>query len=308
MQRILALLAVLLMATGCASPLLLDDEGALAIVPYRISESGQIVIDVMVEGKGPYVFALDTGASITVIFDDAREKAGVSPQSDKEALIHGMVGTGRFPLITIGQLQVGGASWGNARVASMPGNDTDGRGLDGILGIDFLSQFAVAISADENVVRFHNRDLVAERYYQGWSSIPLQRMRVGSGDATAYTIELVIGGHQVPALFDLGSSVNVMNWRAARAVGARPVRSRRHSRVSGVIDDAPVSAQLRVRVLRITDLYWRNRTFLIADFPIFEILKLNDRPISIVGAGLFSDHSIVVDFSRERLLVRKLKR
>ena len=75
-----------------------------------------------------------------------------------------------------------------------------------------------------------------------------------------------------------------------------------------MIDDAPVSAQLRVWVLRITDLYWRNRTFLIADFPIFEILELDDRPISIVGAGLFSDHSIVVDFSRERLLVRKLKR
>ena len=53
MQRILALLAVLLMATGCASPLLLDDEGALAIVPYRISENGQIVIDVMVEGEVP---------------------------------------------------------------------------------------------------------------------------------------------------------------------------------------------------------------------------------------------------------------
>ena len=308
MQRILALVAVLLTSTGCAGPLHLDDDGARAVMPYRISEGGQIVVDVMIEGKGPYTFALDTGASITVIFDDAREKAGIGLLTDKKALIHGMVGTGYYPLVTVDQLRVGGASWDDARIASMPGNNLDGRGLDGILGIDFLSQFAVSILTGEKVVRFHDRELIAERSYRGWSSLPLRRIRVGSGDATAYTIELVIGGHPVPALFDLGSGVNVMNWRAARAVGARPLRIRHRSKVTGIVDDATVSAQLRVWVLRITDLYWHNRTFLITDLPVFEILELDDRPISIVGAGLFSDYSIVVDFSRERLLVRKLKK
>lgn len=308
MQRILALLAVLLTATGCAGELILDDDGAQSVVPYRIGAGGQIVVDVMIEGKGPYVFALDTGASITVVFDEPREKAGIGTLTGKRALIHGMVGTGHFPLFTVGELQVGGASWSDARVASMPGNDLDGRGLDGILGIDFLSRFAVYILPGENLVRFHDRELVAERSYQGWSSIPLRSIRVGSGDATAYTIELVIGGHLVPALFDLGSGVNVVNWRAARTVGARPVRARRNSDLSGVVGDVQISAQLRVWILRIKDLYWRNRTFLIADLPIFEVLELDDRPISIVGIGLFSDYSIVVDFARERLLVRKLKK
>lgn len=305
MRRLLALLAMVLTATGCVSPLLLDDDGALAIVPYRTLETGQMAVDVMVEGKGPYVFALDTGASITVIFDDAREKAGISLRSDNEALIHGMVGIGHFPLVTIGQLQLGGATWANARVASMPGKKLVERGLDGLLGIDFLSQFAVEISVEESLVRFHDRELVVEQYYRGWSTIPLQEIRVGSADATAYTVELMIDAQRVPALIDLGSSVNVMNWRAAKAIGIRPVRSRRREKVTGAIDEATVTTLLKVWLLRVANLSWRNRTFLIADFPIFEILRLDDHPMAIVGTSLFSGYSIVLDFSRERLLVRR---
>ena len=68
----LLILVALLALPGCAG--VLDLDGALAVTPYRIGENGRIVIDVRVNGEGPFDFALDTGASISAVFDRLNDK------------------------------------------------------------------------------------------------------------------------------------------------------------------------------------------------------------------------------------------
>ena len=55
------------------------------------------------------------------------------------------------------------------------------------------------------------------------------------------------------------------------------------------------------------DIRWRNSTFLIADVEIFETLEHGSKPLAIMGAGLFSGRDFVIDFTRNRLLVRNSK-
>ncbi|MEM7280470.1 MAG: hypothetical protein AAF438_02390 [Pseudomonadota bacterium] len=68
MKRIIVLLACLSCLLGCAT--VLDQDGAVAIAPYHLRDAGRIVVEVTVNGKGPFEFALDTAASISVVFED----------------------------------------------------------------------------------------------------------------------------------------------------------------------------------------------------------------------------------------------
>ena len=307
MKRILALLAISVLSCGCAGPLVLDDDGAIVMIPHKIGSDGHIIVRAMINDQGPFKFVLDTGASISVIFESTRKDAGLDLLPDVRVLIHGMVGSGEFPLTTIAKLKIGSESWTNARVASLPEDSPVSSESDGILGVDFLRRYAVGVSAEDQVIRLYPPLLVRERSYRGWTSVPMQQLRIGQGDTTAYAIDLYINGVTIPALLDLGASFNMMNWRAARAIRVSPMRARSKETVSGAVETEPVLARLEVDELKIKDLHWRNRTFLIAEFPVFEVLNLVNRPVAIVGPDLFNERDYVIDFVRNRLLIKTSK-
>jgi len=300
------LLAALFLASGCASPLVLDDDGALVVIPHQVGTQGHIIVQAMINDQGPFDFVLDTGASISVVFDQTLEEAGLELVGGEKVLVHGMIGIGEFPITTIDHLQVGDESWRDARVAYLPVSDEFSAELDGILGVDFLGNYAVSVSARDQVVRLYPPEVVAEKAYRGWTSVPMQQLDIGRGDASAYTIDLHINGIDVPALLDLGSGANLMNWHAAHAIRVRPKRGNRR-RLHGIIDNVPVIADLDVPQLKIGTIYWRNRNFLISEFEIFKVLDLEHQPVAIVGPGLFKERDFIIDFVRNRLLIGRSK-
>jgi len=297
------LLVASALASGCAAPLVLDDDNAAVVTPLEVGSDGHVIVQAMINGQGPFRFALDTGASISVVFDTAPSQLNLDPAEGKEVAIQGMIGSGTFPVATIAELRIGSESWTNARVALLPADDGSSEELDGILGVDFLRRYAVGVSARDQVVRLYPPQLVSERSYRGWTSIPMHQIHVGKGDAKVYTIELRIGDVPIPAMLDLGAGSNLMNWHTARAIRVKLNRPERGAEVSGALETVPVVAQLQVVELRIEDLYWQDTTFLISDFPIFEALDLDDRLVAIIGPSLFSERDFVIDFQRMRMLV-----
>ena len=301
------LLATLILASGCGSTLVLDDDGALIVIPHETGSQGHIIVEAMINDQGPFRFALDTGASISVIFDQTREKAGLDLVTGKRVIVAGMVGIGDFPISSIANFKVGSESWTNARVASLPALDDVPLEIDGILGIDFLSRYAVGVSPGDQVVRLYPPTLVSERSYWGWASIPMRQLQIGRGNATAYTINLHINKITIPALLDLGAGANLMNWHAARAIRVRPTKPASKNRIFGAVGVVPIIAQLDVRELMIENIRWRRQTFLISDFSIFEVLGLVNKSFAIVGPGLFKERDFVIDFERNRMLLSSSK-
>jgi hypothetical protein len=301
LQRI-ALLAAIALVAGCAS--ILDEDGALAVVPYRTSSVGQIVIDARLNDEGPFRFAIDTGASITVVFDETRKAADLESLADNQVSIQGLVASGRFPLVVAKGLWVGAEGWVDARMASIPGDMAELGSIDGILGLDFLRRYSVGLSKENMALRLYPPELTGKRTYRGWASIPLQTLRIPTSKANAYTIDLVIGKETIPALFDLGASTNVINWSAASALRVPLMRPKVQSSIAGALQSEPVRAQINFKLVKTRHLYWRNRTFLIADFPVFETLNPRGKPMAIVGTDLFGGRDLIIDFARGRLLVK----
>jgi len=295
-------LAPVFVLWGCAS--VLDEYGALAIAPYDIEENGRIVVEARVNDQGPFAFALDTGASISVVFDEVRNTLELEPIPGKSVTIHGVVASGKFPLLNISRLAVGREVWADPRIALLPGETSATTGIDGILGVDFLRRYAVGFSTRDRVIRLYPPDLVARRTYRGWTSVPLEPEYIGDSGAALYFFEIEISGRRIPALFDLGAGLNMINWAAARSLGLDPVDVRDDDLLAGAIESAPVVARIRIDEVTTGRIRWRYEEFTIADLGIFTTLMHGATPYAILGAGFFTQRDFIIDFTRSRLLVR----
>ncbi|MBT8065680.1 MAG: aspartyl protease family protein [Gammaproteobacteria bacterium] len=295
------MLAALFALPGCAG--VLDLDGALAVTPYRIEENGRIVIEARVNGEGPFNFALDTGASISAVFEQLNDKLELERIPGKVVIVHGVVSSGKFPILDVDRLEVGREVWPNPRIVLLPGATDAGKSVDGVLGIDFLQRFAVGFSTRDRVVRLYPPELVARRSYRGWASVPLEFERVGERGAALYFMAIEIDGHKIPALFDLGAGLNMINWVGARSLGIEPRDVRRKEQVSGALEDERQVAGFVAAEVTTANIRWRNESFSIADLAILETLMLDGIPVVILGAGLFTQRDFVIDFARRRLLV-----
>ncbi len=295
-------LAPVILSWGCAS--VLDEDGALATAAYRIERYGRIVVDARVNGQGPFRFAIDTGASISVIFDELSKELALEPVPGKTLLIHGILASGEYPLVNVGRLEVGREAWIEPRVVSLPRDAIAGSSMEGILGLDFLRRYAVGFSTRERVVRLYPPELVSRRDYRGWTAIPLVPQYVGTSGAAIYVFEMQVNDQKIPAIFDLGAGVNALNWAAANSLGLHPVASKDDTVLSGAIESAPIVAELRIEEVITGRVRWRNEQFLVAELEIFDTLERADTPFAILGAELFNQRDFIIDFARNRLLVR----
>ncbi len=299
--KALTLLAALLVS-GCAS--VLDEDGALAMVPYLISDDGFIVIEASVNQKGPFSLALDSGASVSSIFNPLRAELGLDPVPGQLAIVHGAVAKGEFQVLDVDQIAIGNERWINPRVVSLPGKMLASVGIEGLLGIDFLRQYAVGFSARERVIRLYPPERVEQGSYQGWASIPLRAETIGKGGPALYFFDVEVDGHEISAAFDLGAGLNLMNWAGAKSLGASLARKRSRQEFSGALESMPIAALLKSNTVKTANVRWKNEVFSVADLELFATLGRGDRPTAILGVGLFTQRDFIIDLVRNRLLIR----
>ena len=302
MKLKIGILATTIVLCGCARTLQIDS--AVAVAPYHIVDSGRIVVDVRVNDQGPFNFALDTGASISVVFDGLRKKLDLDSIAGESVVIHGLVASGQYPLLGISQLQVGREIWVDPRIASLPGETAAGGDIDGVLGIDFLRRYAVGFSTGDRVLRLYSPEQVRDKSYRGWASLPLEPVRIGERDTALYFFEIEIAGQKLPALFDLGAGINMINWPAADLLQLALKGQKRGKLLSGALESTPVLARFNAAEVTTANIRWQNETFLVADLAIFATLQKDDSPFVILGSGLFNQRDFMIDFVRNRLLVK----
>lgn len=282
----------------------LDRGRALSIVPYEVQSSGRIVVDAMLNGQGPFQFAIDSAATGSFLVTRLRDELGLEPIQDLTATVHGAMASGSFSMVAVDLLSVGEVHWEDANLIALPANTRATSSIDGVLGADFLRQYTIEIETIGRNLRVYRPGDIGEADYQGWSRIEIEPRYFGNSDQPLHFLQVEIENIAVPALFDLGAGVNVLNASAARALRLRPVRTDERSEFSGALGSEVISARLGTQDLRTGRVSWRDESFLIADLLIFETLDYGDRPLAILGSGLFSQRDLIIDFTRSRLLVR----
>ncbi|HET7572572.1 MAG TPA: retropepsin-like aspartic protease [Gaiellaceae bacterium] len=167
-MRRLAASCVLLVLAGCGgggacttTRRAAGDGSRTLTIPIRVLQQGRQVIAlalVRIDGKGPFTFAIDTGASQSLV--DAQVAARIHAQKTSvKTRVAGVAAVGRGRLISVRHWSVGGVTLPATRVlsANLPFGDANG-GVQGLLGSDMLSGFdVVTIDYGKQVLRLHPR-------------------------------------------------------------------------------------------------------------------------------------------------------
>jgi hypothetical protein len=296
------LLALALILAGCASQL--NYQSALTIVPYELESGGRIVVEAVVNERGPFRFALDTASTASVAFAGLREQLGLEPLADRDTIVRGAIASGLYPTVMVERLQVGKVFHADVLLVALPGTTAATRTIDGVLGADFLRQYAVGFSVRDNSIRLYAPESISERSYRGWATISLEPVLIGTSEQPLYFFDIEVAGWTLPALFDLGAGLNMINRTTAEALQLRSTRASEATRLSDALESESFLARFGSQAVKTGSILWRDELFLIADLEVFTTLDYTDRPLAILGSGLFTQRDFIIDFAQNRVLVQ----
>jgi Aspartyl protease len=163
---LLALAAAGLIVSGCGSktspaPLPVENpDGSLNVAIKVVKHGKQVIalVPVTINGHGPYTFALDTGASQSLVDSGVAKELQVKPTGDTHK-VAGISNVTRVQLIPVKHWRVGKVELPATTIVeeNLPFGNADG-GVQGLLGSDMLSQFdVVTIDYDHSMLRLHHR-------------------------------------------------------------------------------------------------------------------------------------------------------
>jgi predicted aspartyl protease len=125
-------------------------------VPFTLAGAGgaAMVVPVSINGTGPYQFVLDTGATLTCLDQTLAERLELAKPV-------GMIGygatvgqSGAVALYSLETLDVGPASTSGLTACALDlrGVNKAGLEVDGLLGLNFLKSYKVAIDFERQVL------------------------------------------------------------------------------------------------------------------------------------------------------------
>lgn len=132
----------------------------VATVPFELINNRPFV-NVMINGKGPLRFVIDTGASLSVLSDKAAERLGIKAVA-RGGNARAVGGTGSFPIL-YGLLD--SLTMGEARIDTVPiylrtvhvaQDMPESERADGYIGLSVLANYAVTID-------YQNKQLIFDR-------------------------------------------------------------------------------------------------------------------------------------------------
>jgi hypothetical protein len=168
-------------------------EGTCTVAPLDLS-AGQPVVEVTVNGRGPYRFVIDTGAQ-----GAGRISAAVAQQLGLEAVGEVRAAAPGGTLATrkiyrAGKLGVGSISFVDADLAEMPA--LPGRtNWDGVLGIDLFHQLTLTLDYGKAAAKLSRAPAVGGVAVYFDHAIPAIPLRIGDRELT---VDLDTGNGAAP--------------------------------------------------------------------------------------------------------------
>ena len=130
-----------------AVPAALARSATITRIPFAPGDP--ILVGARIDGTGPLVLILDTGADRTMITPQALSRLGISTVNAPRAEVRGVTGTSQGDVVLVPSLEVGDAKVGPLRIIAL---DADLKKADGLLGRDFLEHFTVTIDSRARMV------------------------------------------------------------------------------------------------------------------------------------------------------------
>lgn len=268
---------VALLAAGIAPLAAVADTAGT----FEAGRRGHILVPVSVNGMEARPFAVDTGATLTVL--DSREFAVlVNDDAKPAANAHAQGAHGANParLTNVESIELWQAERRNQQVAIMTLSDlTPGKVPDfsGVLGLPFLKQYRVDLNYPERQLALYELDgqlppceiCVSDR------EVPIKPLA-----GSLPSVLVAINGVQMTALLDTGASRTILNEAAITALG---------------LEKAGSGEGIARASIQIGSLSARDHNVSRIDLPVFRALRLDEQPAVILGIDYLGEGRVVMD-------------
>ena len=279
------------------------DTGQLYAAPTRLDRVGRVMAPVMLDGRGPFRFIVDTGATRSAISPHLVERLGLVAGSGAPVRVIGVTGDTVAPTVRVARLEAGALRLENLDLPIVEPRVF--AQADGILGVEGLSGKRLEIDFDADRVAITRSR--GDRAPDGFLIVPVERRRGG-----ILVVAARIGSVRGRALIDTGAERTLGN----RELQRRLALARRDggdpgmlTRVYGATDAVQQGESVIAPVIRLGDAALDNLEVTFADLPVFRYWKLDAVPALLIGMDLLGVVAqLVIDYRRAELQIRHRRR
>jgi predicted aspartyl protease len=270
----------------------------LFAVPSIRDRAGRLVAPVFINGRGPFRFMLDTGASNSAVTMALVDKLGLVPDPAARASVRGVSGVAVVPTVYLDELTAGAIRLQSLQVPVLAGSAIEE--FDGVLGMDGLGN--MRITAD------FVRDRISISLSKGRPAG--RRYTVLPGKPVAQhllMVDALVSGVKIKAVIDTGASHTLGNPALLSALSRR--RSfRGHAPIASVADATATFQDGEMHVTPQIDLNGasvRGADVTFSDFAIFHAFGLTDQPAVLIGMDILGTlGEVAIDYQRHELQLR----
>lgn len=309
MMRILVSIALLLAAPAMLTPAAAEDP--IAVVPYRIDYDGALTIAVMIDSRGPYDFILDTGATLTLAFQNLAAIEQFQPTGLGPRRVLGISGSAMLDTYRMGDISVGEASLPDHVGVILQDWKAPRKSPAGIIGIDFLRRYAIVFNVREKTMVLYAHGQIPKDRIDGWRPVRLRASTYAAASGALYSTRGLINRSSATFIIDLGSVTTMVNYRAAEAMFSSVVTGdfgegfTTGSRLKDVFDDREKVRTALLNRVQIGRKVWRSVPVWVHDAPIFDEIGVQPFAFGLLGADLLTAQDLALDFGEGRLYISR---
>ena len=270
-----------------------SEEASLFALPTTFDHIGRVVVPAMVNGKGPFRFIVDTGATYSTVSPGLVRALGLKPAEVSGIVVNGITGTAKVSAVTIDSLQTGDLTVGALVVPVVWAPVM--AGADGIFGAAGLTEKSLSVDFERNRVRVGRGIDPALRK----EAMKIHAARLTHG---LITLESQVGRVRTLAVIDTGSERTLGNLALRDALRLRN-RTGAEALVTSVYGATEqvergelwTAPMISIDAMRINDVQ-----VVYGDFHIFKVWGMEDKPAIIVGMDVLGTvGSLGIDFKNQ---------
>jgi len=277
--------------TGAAAP-----ERDTSPITADTDAEKHLTVSVRIDGNGPYRFVVDTGADRTVLATDVADELGLVFREN--VLLVGAVRAVKAETVTIHELSFGAVRYQSLNVPTLPRSTL---GADGYLGLDTLDGHRVTFD-------FKNHSLQVGAPHSRLSALLVRdneaRIRTVGSSGHLRAINCMVDGVRAAAFIDSGAELSAGNQALFDALASRDPAYGDIGRISLVdVTGGETSGSVTlVKKIQILELALTDCPLVIADFKVFDVWGLTQRPALLIGMNFLRRFSKVsIDYGLKEL-------
>jgi predicted aspartyl protease len=260
--------------------------------------SRHLTIEVMIGGRGPFRFVVDTGADRSVIAEDVANSLGLARGTP--VTVQGVVRSVNTQTVLVSDLKFGDVRHGRIMMPTLPHVSLQ---ADGYLGLDAIDGRRVTLDFRDHEL------LIGPSHRQLWSGLSAPReaiIPVSGSDGHLRSVNCRVDGVSTAAFIDTGAAVSVGNSRLFNAlVEQQPGYAMYGTTTLSGVTGGQIEGQLtEVHRIKLNAITFTDAVIVISDLQIFDIWGLADKPALLIGMNFMREFARVsIDYGRKEILL-----